>query len=135
MDRIINERKVDVLSSDDNLESLLALIKHQSKINLTGEADEPVTSDIKRLIRLPGSLHAKTGLAAMLLKIDGLKGFDPLTDAVPSTLSDKGVKLVGLLDEDVKVKDFHVKIEKGNVIEVPEYAALFLVCRRVCAPA
>ncbi|MCA1812647.1 MAG: DNA primase catalytic subunit PriS [Halobacteriales archaeon] len=30
--------------------------------SMTGETDEPVTSDVKRLIRLPGSVHGKTGL-------------------------------------------------------------------------
>lgn len=47
-----------------------------------GEADEPVTADVKRLIRLPGTLHGKTGLRVTVIETDQLAGFDPLRDAV-----------------------------------------------------
>ncbi|MBI5000179.1 MAG: DNA primase small subunit PriS [Euryarchaeota archaeon] len=135
MDKILNEGSIEAFSEERHLTSFLGLVEDRARVRLTGEADEPVTSDVKRLIRLPGSLHAKTGLTAMLLKIDALKGFDPLRDAVPPTLSGEGVKLVGLADDDVKVKGFHVKVGKGRAVEAPEYAALFLVCRRLCAPS
>jgi DNA primase small subunit len=47
--------------------------------------DEPVTTDINRLIRLPGSLHGGSGLAVRRIDRDALAGFDPLVDAVPAT--------------------------------------------------
>src|SRR5207245_11160993 len=48
------------------------------------ETDEPVTSDIKRLIRLPHSLHGKTGLAVIPMTREALDGFLPLRAATPT---------------------------------------------------
>jgi len=48
----------------------------------TAPVDEPVTTDVRRLIRLPGSLHGGTGLCVVPLDRPELAGFDPLTDAV-----------------------------------------------------
>lgn len=46
------------------------------------QADEPVTTDIKRLIRHPGSLHGGSGMRVTPLEIKRLDEFDPLIDAV-----------------------------------------------------
>jgi DNA primase small subunit len=43
--------------------------------------DAKVTVDVKRILRLPSSLHSKAGLKCMLTK--DLESFDPLSDAVP----------------------------------------------------
>src|SRR5690606_32198531 len=45
-------------------------------------ADEPVTTDTKRLIRLPSSLHGGSGLRVTPLAPKDLDDFDPLVDAV-----------------------------------------------------
>lgn len=45
------------------------------------EVDEPVTTDIHRLIRLPGSLHGKTGFLVKQLDMKSLEKFDPFSDA------------------------------------------------------
>ncbi|MCS7384631.1 MAG: DNA primase small subunit PriS [archaeon GB-1867-097] len=44
--------------------------------------DERVTSDIKRLMRLPSSLHGKTGFKVKSLSFNELDDFNPLKDAV-----------------------------------------------------
>lgn len=46
------------------------------------EIDEKVTIDIKRLIRLPGSLHGKTGLKVLRIPIGRLEEIDVLREAV-----------------------------------------------------
>ncbi|HJJ47894.1 MAG TPA: DNA primase catalytic subunit PriS [Methanocorpusculum sp.] len=46
------------------------------------QADEPVTTDIKRLIRHPGSLHGGSGMRVTPLSVRELADFDPLVDAV-----------------------------------------------------
>jgi len=56
-----------------------------------GETDEPVTCDVKRLIRLPGSLHGKTGLKVQKIPLDKLESFNPLNDAV--VFSEKDIKI------------------------------------------
>ncbi len=43
--------------------------------------DAKVTVDVKRILRLPSSLHSKVSLKCMLVK--NLETFDPLSDAVP----------------------------------------------------
>ncbi len=45
-------------------------------------ADEPVTTDTKRLIRMPTSLHGGSGMRVQPLELRELHDFDPLTDAV-----------------------------------------------------
>jgi len=44
--------------------------------------DERVTTDVKRLIRLPGSLHGGTGLQVLSLSLNDLERFNPLKSAV-----------------------------------------------------
>jgi DNA primase small subunit len=97
-----------------------------------GETDEPVTCDVKRLIRLPGSLHGKTGLQVVKITVDELEGFDPLKDAI--ALSDTPVKI--LVEKPVKytMKDQEFSLAPGEQ-EVPTYLAVFLMGRReaVCS--
>ncbi len=51
-------------------------------LRYAAQADEPVTTDIKRLIRHPGSLHGGSGMRVTPLEISRLDAFDPLIDAV-----------------------------------------------------
>ena len=44
--------------------------------------DERVTTDIKRLMRLPETIHGKTGFKVKKLSFSELESFDPLVDAV-----------------------------------------------------
>ncbi len=46
------------------------------------ELDAPVSFDMARLIRLPGSLHGDTGLLTVTLSKNELSKFEPLKDAV-----------------------------------------------------
>jgi len=55
--------------------------------------DEPVTTDINRLIRLPGSLHGGTGLVVTPIDRDALDAFDPLDDAVPEVFLDHEIRV------------------------------------------
>ena len=48
----------------------------------TAPVDEPVTTDVRRLIRLPGSLHGGTGFVVRRLDRDELASFEPWRDAV-----------------------------------------------------
>ncbi len=48
----------------------------------TAPVDEPVTTDIRRLIRLPGSLHGGTGFVVRRLDPDDVASFEPWRDAI-----------------------------------------------------
>ena len=98
------------------------------KIRLSGEVDAPVTADIKRLIRLPHSIHGKGGLKVIPLSRDELTDFEPLEMAVPDEYSDEPVKITMRSPVDLRIKDERFVL-KGET-EVPEYAAVFLIGRR-----
>jgi len=88
--------------------------------------DEPVTADIKRLIRLPGSLHGKTGLKVQPLSLDDLPQFNPLSDAV--VFGDENIQVTVKKKVDITMKDHHYTLKEGE-IKVPEYLAVFLIAR------
>jgi DNA primase small subunit len=90
--------------------------------------DEPVTADIKRLIRVPGSLHGGSGMMVKKLKLSELEKFEPLEDAV--VFGDRPVKITALKPFSVQLKGKDLRIEEG-IQEVPEYAAVYLMCRGV----
>jgi DNA primase small subunit len=92
-----------------------------------GETDEPVTCDVKRLIRLPSSLHGKTGLKVVKIALDDLKDFDPLRDAV--ALSDDPIQIVvnHPISLDMNSQSFH--LSEGEQ-KVPRYLAVLLIGRK-----
>ena len=99
-----------------------------SSINLSGETDEPVTTDIKRLIRCPGSLHGKTGLKVMEVDKDHIDDFDPLRDTV--SLSDDPFKVVVSEPVEQYLGGETFSLKEGET-ELPLYLAYFLVARRM----
>ncbi|MDY6985034.1 MAG: DNA primase catalytic subunit PriS [Candidatus Thermoplasmatota archaeon] len=108
-------------------------LKENVAIELSkGEADEPVTSDIHRLIRFPTSLHGKTGFIVKPLSFEDFDDFDPLQDAI--AFGDEFLQMRVLKPFSIKIKDFHANV-KGGIIEMPEYAAVFACARGLCAPA
>ena len=93
-----------------------------------GETDEPVTCDIKRLIRLPGSIHGKTGLQVKKIDIDELESFDPLRDAI--VFPDEPVKIDISQHFNIKMKDERFNLEQGKQ-KIPAYLATLLIGRRI----
>jgi len=128
-DIMLGSDTLEVLSSSKGQILFLKMLEGHMKDELEGQVDEPVTSDIKRLIRLPQSLHGKTGLTVVPMSRDELDGFDPLRDAVPEMLPDDPVKLVVNGKVEIRLRGERFSLE-GNT-EVPTFAALFRVCRRM----
>lgn len=95
---------------------------------LKGWCDEPVSSDVKRLIRAPGSLHGKSGLRATPLTRDKLDDFDPLVDAV--VLDDEPIKV----NAAPNAKPFTLGGQEFKPTPgpntLPRFAAVFLILRR-----
>jgi DNA primase small subunit len=90
--------------------------------------DEPVTTDVNRLIRLPGSLHGGSGLAVRQIDRGGVPPFDPLVDAVPETFV--GNEIAVSVDEPgaVDLGGETFRLEPG-VQSVPEYVGVFAMAR------
>lgn len=108
---------------------LVKIMKEDVAYRLSGEVDEPVTADIKRLIRLPGSVHGKSGLRVTPITRQELTDFDPLQLAVPDVYTDDPVKVTMRRDSELDMLGDHM-ILKGET-EVPEFAAIFLVGRKM----
>ncbi len=113
---------------DDNTAFLEAVRKRMIDTR-AGQTDEPVTSDTHRLIRVPGSLHGKTGLKVVSLTRDRLDSFNPLIDALPQLGDDVVPVQSGNSFDAAPVGGDSVHIIEGlNVI--PVNLALFLILRR-----
>ncbi|MFA6333545.1 MAG: DNA primase catalytic subunit PriS [Methanoregula sp.] len=91
-------------------------------------ADEPVTTDTKRLIRLPTSLHGGSGMRVQPLELRELHDFDPLTDAVVFGMRD--VKVDAKFPLKMPMLGSTYEIQKG-ITTVPEAVAVFLCCRGI----
>jgi DNA primase small subunit len=90
------------------------------------QADEPVTTDIKRLIRAPGSLHGGSGLRVTTLAPDELEAFDPLVDAV--VFGDRVVPVEVARPCTVSLLGTDLPLPAGPA-RVPEAAAVYLCGR------
>jgi DNA primase small subunit len=89
-------------------------------------ADEPVTTDTKRLIRMPTSLHGGSGMRVQPLELRDLHNFDPLTDAV--VFGTRDVKVDQKFPLKMPMLGSTYELQKG-INTVPEAVAVFLCCR------
>lgn len=96
------------------------------KVDLAGKTDEPVTADIKRLIRLPGSIHGGSSFKVVPLTRKQLETFNPLEDAI--IFSDSPVRVLVTKPQEVEVKGKIYRVSEG-VGRLPENVAMFLMCR------
>ena len=132
IDKIRDELNLEAFSSDKVRNSFINYIVKEMSVELGGETDEPVTSDIKRLIRLPGTLHGKSSLRVIPMNLDELNNFEPLRDAVWDGFTGDAVKVIPNADAEIKLRNEHFKIFKSKEIELPEYAALHFICQKKC---
>ena len=93
-----------------------------------GETDEPVTCDVKRLIRLPCSLHGKTGLKVVKIPINKIYDFSPLNDAV--VLPGDQVKAYLNKSIKIKIKEESFNLTKGEQ-KLPSYLAALLIGKKM----
>ena len=89
--------------------------------------DEPVTGDVHRLIRLPGSLHGGSGLRVTTMTSKELEDFDPMIKAV--AFGNKPVKIRSIVKHPVSMGDI-AKLMPETIVEVPEKAAIYFMARK-----
>ncbi len=110
--------------------SFIELILAEGAVLLQGETDAPVTTDIHRLIRLPGSLHGGTGFRVRPLEIDQLREFSPMRDALlPDPTHGRAVEVRLGTAVDYPLGEQRVKGAEGEVLPLPLPHALFLILR------
>lgn len=86
--------------------------------------DGPVTNDIHRIFRLPGSINGKSGL--IKTKCDDLESFNPTNDACMLSDSEVYINLKTSLKINLKNNNFRL----DNTLEkVPSYVAVYLICK------
>jgi DNA primase small subunit len=119
--------------SDEIWSKLIEEYVNQSGVELgksidmvKGETDEPVTSDVKRLIRCPGSLHGGSGLKVTPLSVQELEEFEPLRDAVVFGEDPIPIEITKPFTVELRGQNYRVF---PGLTEVPLHAAIFLMAR------
>jgi len=125
--------KINPSSLKDN-KTIAALTSHENPVFLekihayAAQVDEPVTADIKRLIRFPGSLHGGSGMQALNLELSELERFDPLID--PVIFSEEKTKISCKFPLKMPILGNNYELTAGENT-VPEALAIFLCCRGI----
>ncbi|UCE92010.1 MAG: DNA primase small subunit PriS [Methanobacteriota archaeon] len=131
-DRIRREDTYEVFSEKRHSEAFLEIVRLKVQPEMSGETDEPVTSDVRRLIRLPSSIHGKTGFEVVVTTREGLDTFDPFRDAVPAAFGEDEVDISCNKPVDVTLKGDRYGLDAGENT-VPAYVATHLICRNLAA--
>jgi len=95
--------------------------------------DTVVTTDIHRLIRLPNTLHGKTGWLKVSFPVEEIEKFDPLSSAIAFKKGEVTIYVE-------KAPKFRIGEEtfgpfEDEKIELPMSAALFLLCKGIAEVA
>lgn len=95
--------------------------------------DSVVTLDIHRLIRLPGSLHGKTGFIKSRVgsSLESLESYDPLSEAIPFKDSKDHVKLYVRSAPRFRIGDESYGPFRDEDVFLPLQPALLLLCKGV----
>ncbi len=131
LDLIKNKGIVDFKGVPEFFEIILQNTIEEFGIKLGAKTDEPVTADIRRLIRMPSSLHGGSGMRVVPLTLAGFKEFEPLRDAVVFSEKEINIEVIPPLKPQnalVEMKGKSIKVVEGINI-VPEYAGIYLMCR------
>jgi DNA primase small subunit len=89
--------------------------------------DTVVTADVHRLIRLPITLHGKTGLKAEKSPVNSLEGFDPLKSAIAFDRGEITVHVLNAPEFRIGDETFGPFMDKK--VDLPASAAILLLCK------
>ncbi|MCW4051556.1 MAG: DNA primase small subunit PriS [Candidatus Bathyarchaeota archaeon] len=92
------------------------------------EIDTVVTTDIHRLIRLPNTLHGKTGWQVQTIPYGALPDYDPLVKSV--VMSGSPVKLEFKRAPKIQLKGEGYGPYNEEEVTLPMEAALFYLCKK-----
>ena len=96
--------------------------------------DKNVSTDRYHLIRLPGTIHGDTGLAARKVKsLKALENYEPMSEAI--AFNDKYVRIkTALVPKFMMNRTEYGPYDKAEV-ELPAYAAAYLILKRLAVLA
>jgi DNA primase small subunit len=124
----LREGRFDFFPKDSYRNHLVKVAVKHTLGTYRRQVDEPVTADIRRLIRLPTSLHGKSGMRVVILQRGEVDDFVPLRDAFPGAFGSDPVEVVLEQDVSITLKEEKINLHEG-ITDVPEFAAVFLMCR------
>ncbi|WP_053948564.1 DNA primase small subunit PriS [Halolamina sediminis] len=120
-------REGNVEAGGPGLRKLIEALTAQVVGNETAPIDEPVTTDVRRLIRLPGTLHGGTGFVVKPIDPADLDAFDPLEDAVAHRFRGQRI-MVNVTEPGPVDLGGETALEPGPQ-SVEEYVGVFLMAR------
>ena len=126
LDTLVSKHPSNVLPYIDP-KSLNILLSRAVKLQAS-EIDTVVTTDIHRLIRLPNTLHAKTGWQTQTIQYGHLSNYDPLREA--PILRGDPVKLEFRHAPKIKILDTWYGPYEEEEATLPLEAALFFLCKQ-----
>jgi DNA primase small subunit len=100
-------------------------------VKLRSNIDTVVTTDIHRLIRLPATLHGKTGLKTTMLKLDQLETFDPFDEPV---VFQGNQKVYVRESPEIRIRDRTFGPFMDERVDLPLAAAILLIAKGVAIP-
>ncbi len=107
------------------VEKAMSLVARPAKI------DTVVTTDIHRLIRMPGTLNGKTGFRATTVELERLEEFDPFYEPVVF----EGTQKVQVTEApEVRMRDQRVGPFVDEKVELPLAVAILLIAKGVAFP-
>ncbi|MCL4306887.1 MAG: DNA primase catalytic subunit PriS [Candidatus Thermoplasmatota archaeon] len=114
---------------DANDEKILTHIISKVRDSIACEIDEPVTTDVHRLIRTPGSLHGKTGFIVKHIPVDGFDSFDPLRDAIYTGFNSRSARVDIQRPLKISIAGENFSLDTGEA-EIPGAVAVYAVASR-----
>ncbi len=90
------------------------------------EIDDPVTTDVHRLIRYPGSLHGKTGFQVSEVSLDELRDFNPLSVCIPDVFREGEAKVEVNTPFSISLLENKYHLRRGEST-FPLFVALYAV--------
>ena len=94
---------------------------------LSDYVDRKVTTDRRRILRVPGSIHGKSGLPSIRLDYDELAFTEIIVEKLMTTVGLDDVTI--LLEEDVTIDFPHKKIISAGEHTLPRYEALCVLSK------
>jgi DNA primase small subunit len=105
--------------------------KAMSLVALPAKIDTVVTTDVHRLIRMPGTLNGKTGLRATSVRLDQLEEFDPFYEPVVFD----GTQKVEISEAPhLRLRDQSFGPYVDQKVELPLAVAILLIAKGVAFP-
>jgi DNA primase small subunit len=123
---LLHQHPSNLLSLIDS-KNLKILIDEAIKLQAS-KIDTVVTTDIHRLIRLPNTLHGKTGWRVQTIPYGTLADFDPLVSAI--SIKGSPVKLRFKLAPKIKINNEEYGPYEEEEAILPLEAAIFFLCRK-----